>query len=98
MEFALRSIELAPLQSIALEDLAFELLAADEQIMVRDRTISNLENDIGRLGDIVDISELQLDESERAVEMLDRARKRSVLWGRMTGLSTVVLVFVALLK
>ncbi len=98
MEFALRSIELAPLQEIAMADLAFELLAADEQIMVRDRTISNLENDIGRLGDIVDISGLQLDESEQAVEMLDRARKRSVLWGRVTGFTTVALIFVAFLK
>lgn len=98
MEFALHRIELAPLQEIAIEDLRNELVAADRQLAQRDMYITNLEMDNARLGDIVDLSEVQLGISEESVVMVEKAYKRAKLWRNVTGLATIVIGIVAVLK
>lgn len=98
MEFALRRIELAPLQEIAIENLRNELVAADDQLAQRDMYITNLEMDNARLGDIVDLSEVQLGISEESVVMVEKAYKRAKLWRNVTGLATIVIGIVAVLK
>lgn len=98
MEFALHSIELAPLQELTLDILRHELVMADDQLDARDMINDSLMNENERLISLFELTEDQLVISQKSVGVLAAARRRATFWGRVTSVTTIALAIVAILK
>lgn len=102
MEYAVESMELRSLLKQTIDDLQNEILAANDQILYRDRTLQNLEIDIDRLNRLVDTIGGQFDLSQNSLDLVEDAYHKALRW-RNVGLGgsitfAVVLSAILILK